>query len=162
VADCLAQFDTLRGQAADPQAIELALWFYDAVYASRRTDNEQASAEWSTRVLCANGASDALQARVHALILATRHDAVATDGDTALLIDVDLSILGAAPEAYDAYRQAVRREYRWVPGILFRRGRRAVLESFLRRGRIYLTDAFHASREARARANMQAELRELR
>lgn len=161
IADCLAHFDALRAFAADPDAIELALWFHDAVYDPYRSDNEQASADWALRFLRENGAPASLQDRVQALILATRHDAVATDRDMAILIDIDLSILGSAPDAYDEYRRAVRREYRWVPGILFRRNRRAVLESFLRRERIFLTDRFHASHETRARENIEAELERL-
>ena len=161
IADCLAHFDALRAFAADPDAIELALWFHDAVYNPYRSDNEQASAAWAVRFLRENEAPVALQDRVQALILATRHDAVATDRDMAILIDIDLSILGSAPNAYDEYRHAVRREYRWVPGILFRRNRRAVLASFLRRERIFLTDHFHASHEARARDNIRAELERL-
>lgn len=158
---CLDQFDAVRGDAADPHAIELALWFHDAVYNPYRADNEQASADWATRFLHENGAPASLQERVRALILATRHEAVADDHDTAILIDIDLSVLGATTDAYEDYRRAVRREYRWVPGPLFRRSRRAVLESFLRRERIFLTDRFHAGREAAARRNIAAELERL-
>lgn len=161
IADCLLQFDALRDEAEQAHAIELAIWFHDAVYNPYRSDNEQASADWALRFLRGNGAPASLRERVEALILATRHDAVATDHDMAILIDIDLSILGSAPDAYEDYRRAVRREYRWVPGVLFRRNRRAVLESFLRRERIFLTDHFHASHEARARANIDAELERL-
>lgn len=158
IADCLLHLDALRDEAEQAHAIELAIWFHDTVYNPYRPDNEQASADWALRFLRENGAPASLQERVQALILATRHDAVATDHDMAILIDIDLSVLGSAPGAYEDYRRAVRREYRWVPGILFRRNRRAVLESFLRRERIFLTDHFHASHEARARANVAAEL----
>ena len=161
IADCLHQFDTLRDAADQPHAIELAIWFHDAIYDPYRSDNEQASADWAMRFMRENGLPTALQGRVEALILATRHDAIATDHDTAILIDIDLSILGSAADTYDIYRQAVRREYRWVPGPLFRRSRRAVLESFLRRDRIFLTDPFHASHEARARDNIGNELARL-
>lgn len=161
IADCLQQFDALRHEAEQPNAIELAIWFHDAIYDPYRSDNEQASADWAMRFLRENDLPAALQGRVVALILATRHDAIATDRDTAILIDIDLSILGSAADAYDTYRQAVRREYRWVPGPLFRRSRRAVLESFLRRERIFLTDQFHASHEARARDNIGNELARL-
>lgn len=161
IADCLHQFDTLRHAADQPHAIELAIWFHDAIYDPYRSDNEQASADWAMRFMRENGLPTALQGRVEALILATRHDAIATDHDTAILIDIDLSILGSAADTYDIYRQAVRREYRWVPGPLFRRSRRAVLESFLRRDRIFLTDPFHASHEARARDNIGNELARL-
>ena len=161
IADCLQQFDALRHEAEQPNAIELAIWFHDAIYDPYRSDNEQASADWAMRFLRENDLPAVLQGRVQALILATRHDAIATDHDTAILIDIDLSILGSAADAYDIYRQAVRREYRWVPGPLFRRSRRAVLESFLRRDRIFLTDPFHASHEARARDNIGNELARL-
>lgn len=161
IADCLQQLDTLRHDADQPHAIELAIWFHDAIYDPYRSDNEQASADWAMRFLRENDLPAALQGRVQALILATRHDAIATDHDMAILIDIDLSILGSPPDAYDTYRQAVRREYRWVPGPLFRRSRRAVLESFLQRERIFLTDQLHASHEARARGNINAELETL-
>ena len=158
VADCLDMFDAFRDEAGDPPAIELALWFHDAVYNPYRRGNEQASADWADRFLCENGARAALRGRVRDLILATRHDAIATDRDAAILVDIDLSILGSAPDAYDAYRRAVRRESHRIPGVLFRRNRRAVLESFLRRERIFLTDHLHASLEAPARRNILAEL----
>ncbi|HSD16727.1 MAG TPA: N-methyl-D-aspartate receptor NMDAR2C subunit [Thermomonas sp.] len=158
IADCLAHLDDLRDEAAQPHAIELAIWFHDAIYDPYRSDNEQASADWAMRFLRENDAPASLQDRVQALILATRHDAIATDRDMAILIDIDLSILGAPADAYDTYRRAVRSEYRWVPGPLFRRSRRAVLESFLRRERIFLTDHFHASLETRARSNIHGEL----
>ena len=161
IADCLQQFDALRDDADQPNAIELAIWFHDAIYDPYRSDNEQASADWAMRFLRENGAPTSLQDRVQGLILATLHDAIATDHDTAILIDIDLSILGAAPEAYDDYRRAIRREYRWVPGILFRRNRRAVMQSFLRRERIFLTDHFHSRMEDQARRNITAELNAL-
>lgn len=161
IQDCLDLFAAFRGEAAQPLAIELALWFHDAIYNPYRTDNEQASADWAIRFLRENGAPATLQARVHGLIMATRHEAVADDHDTAILIDIDLSILGADADAYERYRRAVRREYRWVPGPLFRRSRRAVLESFLRRERIFLTERLHAQREAGARRNIAAELERL-
>ena len=162
IADCLAQLDAMRDTCAQPDAIELALWFHDAIYDPYRSDNEQASAGWAVRFLRDNGAIATLQQRVQALILATRHDAVASDPDMAILIDIDLSILGAAAETYERYRHAIRREYRWVPGPLFRRNRRAVLDSFRQRERIFLSDRLHASHEANARANIAAELEQLR
>jgi predicted metal-dependent HD superfamily phosphohydrolase len=158
IADSLTRFDALRHEAEQPHAIELALWFHDAVYDPYRSDNEQASADWAMRFLHENSAPVSLRDRVYGLILATLHDAVASDHDTAILIDIDLSILGATPDAYDAYRHAIRREYRWVPGPLFRRNRRAVLESFLRRERIFLTEALRASHEASARHNIATEI----
>ena len=61
--------------------------------------------------------------RVADLILATKHAAVPTDADARLVVDIDLSILGSAEERFDRYERDVRREYRWVPGFIYRRKR---------------------------------------
>src|SRR5678809_692845 len=44
IAECLEEFDEARHLARDPVAIELALWFHDAVYNPRAADNEEQSA----------------------------------------------------------------------------------------------------------------------
>jgi len=161
IDDCLEKFDTLRDQAAQPDAVELALWFHDAIYDPYKSGNEERSADWAVAFLGGAGASPALAARVRELILATRHEAVAADRDTAILIDVDLSILGADEERYDRFEREVRKEYRWVPRPLFRRERRRILTSFLARERIYATDAFHRRYEEPARANLARAIRAL-
>ena len=74
--------------------------------------------------------------------------------DCALFLDMDLAILGSAPAAFDAYEQAVRREYDWVSEPQWIAGRRAVLAGFLARPAIYATAAFRATHEAAARRNL--------
>ena len=155
IDDCLEKFDLLRGEAANPQAIELALWFHDAVYDPYRADNEQKSAEWATRFLREGHASVDVVGRVSDLILATQHAIVPADADTAILIDVDLSILGAETGRYSQFEEQVRREYRWVPRFVYRRKRAGILASFLDRPRIYASELFHSSFEQRARRNLR-------
>jgi len=162
IEDCLRQFDKLRGQAHEPEAIELALWFHDAVYRPYRSDNEQRSADWSARFLLGAGASSVLAERVSGLILATRHEAAVDDADTALLIDVDLSILGTDANRYALFERQVRLEYRWIPGIVYRRKRAHVLESFLARERIFSSELFYLSYERSARENMASAVSHLR
>ena len=154
IEDCLAKLDLLRVQATRPDEIELALWFHDAVYLPYKSGNEEKSAEWADRFLREAQATENLIVRIRELILATRHDAIATDRDTAILIDVDLSILGADREHYDAFEKDVRKEYRWVPRPLYRRERRKILVSLLERERIFLTDDFFERYEAQARSNL--------
>ena len=161
IDDCLEKFDGLRNGAEQPGAIELALWFHDAIYLPYGSGNEEKSAEWALRFLRGAGAGDVLGLRVHGLIMATRHDAVANDGDTAILIDVDLSILGSERERYDAFEKEIRREYRWVPRPLYRRERRRILASFLQRERIFLTADFHRRFEALARDNIERAIGDL-
>ena len=74
--------------------------------------------------------------------------------DCALFLDMDLAILGSAPAGFDAYEQAVRREYDWVSEPQWIAGRRAVLAGFLARPAIYATAAFRATHEAAARRNL--------
>lgn len=158
---CLAVFDALQGEAERPAEIALALWFHDAIYDTKAADNERRSADWAADALREAGADDALIHRVDALVMATAHGADATGGrspDEALLVDVDLWILGADDAAYDTYAAQVRREYGWVPEEAFTAGRAKVLRGFLQRPRIYATERVHGAREAQARRNLAREL----
>ena len=56
--------------------VELALWLHDAVYDTRRHDNEQRSADWTNEVAVRAGLGAAVGERVTALVMATRHAAV--------------------------------------------------------------------------------------
>ena len=161
IEDCFTKLDQLRALAVRPEEIELALWFHDGVYLPYKSGNEEKSAEWAASFLGEAGASGKLIARIRELILATRHDAIANDHDTAILIDVDLSILGADRERYDAFEKDVRKEYRWVPRSLYRRERRRILASFLGRERIFMTDGFFERYEAQARGNLDRAIFDL-
>lgn len=75
-----------------------------------------------------------------------------------MLVDIDLSILGAAPERFDAYELEIRAEYAWVPEVLFRATRRKILAEFLQQPSIYSTIEFRQNLEASARANLARSL----
>src|SRR5690606_31119292 len=49
--ECLATFAELAGLADSPHAVELAIWFHDAIYLPMRSDNEERSAELAQREL---------------------------------------------------------------------------------------------------------------
>jgi predicted metal-dependent HD superfamily phosphohydrolase len=158
LADCLALLDEVRDAAARPAELEIALWYHDAVYDPAAGDNEAASAALAVADLAAAGAAPALQARVAGLVRQTDHRAGPSDPDAALLLDVDLAVLGAPADRYDAYARRIREEYRAVPEPVFRRERAAVLRRFLERPVLYASPVLRARLEGRARANLAREL----
>jgi len=153
IGECFEQFDRI-GDARSPGATGLALWFHDAIYDTHSSDNEARSAEWARSVLIEAGAASETIAAVETMILATRHEANPQDHDAQILVDIDLSILGAGEERYREYETQIRQEYAWVEESMFRRGRTNILRQFLDRPSIYNTNDFRARLEARARDNL--------
>jgi predicted metal-dependent HD superfamily phosphohydrolase len=156
--ECFQRFAELRDLAEHPAEIEIALWFHDAIYEVKSHDNEQRSAQWAREAALSAGAANDAADRIHALVMATRHQALPQTSDEQILVDVDLSILGADADRFDEYERQVRAEYAWVPGFVFRRKRREILGEFLARPRIYGTARFAASLETRARDNLRRSI----
>jgi len=162
----LALAGDYRALLGDPEAVEAAIWFHDAIYDSKAKDNEARSAALAEKKLAGRTEAERLD-RIGAMILATathqlpRFDNDAATRDASLFLDMDLSILGAAPDAFDAYERAVRREYGWVEEPMWRAGRSAVMTSFLARPHIFHTDEFRQRFEPQARMNMARSLETL-
>jgi predicted metal-dependent HD superfamily phosphohydrolase len=162
IADMLRTVDGLRDLAQDPAAVRFAVWFHDAVYDSRASDNEERSAALAVEVLRRLGVSENPIVRTADLIRLTKtHLAAPDDGDGHILLDADLAILGADPVRYAAYAAAIRREYGWVPEEEYRAGRARVLRTFLDRPRLYFTGRMFAALEIQARANLLGEIQAL-
>jgi len=159
--ECFTKLEELRTEASHPEEVEFALWFHDAIYDTKRQDNESKSAEWARETAQAQNLSSDVAERVHRLIMVTRHDAEPNETDEKVLVDVDLSILGAKPERFDEYENQVREEYAWVPGIVFRAKRREILKGFLARPSIYSTRSYLEVYEAQARANLERAIKQL-
>ena len=159
--ECFEKLDDIRPLARYPAEVELALWFHDAIYDVKRHDNEEKSADWARASAAAAGVSAEACERVYSLILTTRHKAVPHGTDAEILVDVDLSILGSAPERFDEYERQVREEYAWVPEFVFRRERKAILKEILARSRIFSTTRFRDRYEQQARSNIERSLERL-
>ena len=155
LGECLSAFDSAHTLAERPHEVELALWFHDAIYDIKGHDNEQRSADWARDALRSADVPADVAQRVHDLVMATRHTAVPSGRDEPLLVDIDLSILGAERTRFDEYERQIRKEYAYVPGFLFRRKRREILKGFLDRPAIYSTPYFHDRLEAGARDNLR-------
>jgi predicted metal-dependent HD superfamily phosphohydrolase len=154
IAHCLAELDRVRDRARQADAVELAIWYHDVVYDTRAGDNEAESAELAAAALASAGVASTVISTVHDLILATRHTCEPQSEDEALLMDIDLAILGSPDELFDRYESAIRQEYAWVPEPLFRSKRAAILRGFLARPTLFHTPDFRERLEQKARANL--------
>jgi len=157
ITSSLAEFDTT---GSNHSLIEGAIWFHDVIYDPKRGDNEAASIAW---FLDATSSWLDLEAAavITRLIEATDFRLpLSDDPDSRLMVDIDLAILSASPEAYKDYCQAIRQEYAHVSAEAFRAGRAKVMAGFLERP-IYRTEWF-IGREERARENIVRELGRLR
>jgi predicted metal-dependent HD superfamily phosphohydrolase len=162
IAHGLQELDTARHLCRDPDVVELAFWFHDAVYDPRAHDNEERSAALARDVAGGAGLAEDRVRRVSGLILLTKHAGTPpADADGEVLLDADLAILGAPPPEFDRYEQQVRREYAWVPEATFTLERARILRSFLARPRLYFTDHFRRRHEPQARMNLERSLKRL-
>ena len=149
------------GPVQDPVVVELAVWFHDAVYQALKSDNEARSAAQARAFLAGSALDAARQARVALLIERTADHTQPLppdDPDLAFFLDIDLSILGASAAAYAAYARAVRQEYRRVPDLLYRPGRRKILAKLLAAPVLFHTPALREELDAAARRNLAAEI----
>jgi len=115
LAECLAAFETVKLLPPHPAEVEAALWFHDAVYDVRRSDNEELSAEWARSALLAGAARPEAAELVSALVLTTRHTAAPATPDEHVLVDIDLAILAASQARFAEYEHQIREEYGSVP-----------------------------------------------
>jgi predicted metal-dependent HD superfamily phosphohydrolase len=162
----LALAEEHAGEISDHEALEAAIWFHDAVYDTRKADNEEESAKFATQLLAGAAAADRLEF-IAAMIRASAKHAIpgsihgAAAKDCALFLDMDLAILGSTAAEFDAYERAVRLEYGWVPEEAWIVGRSQVLRGFLAGPFIYATLQFRKSHEAAARSNLTRSLASL-
>jgi predicted metal-dependent HD superfamily phosphohydrolase len=158
VRACLDGLDAYTGAVEDRDAVELALWFHDSIYESRRSDNEACSAATAEMIAWRLGMDKARRRVVHDLVMATAHKHEPRTGDEAVIMDLDLSILGLPWPAYTAYTAAIRAEYAWADDDSYRRGRAAFLQGMLAKPAVFHNAQVRERLETAAHANMQREL----
>jgi len=157
----LRHFDDVTYLANEPQEVELAIWFHDAIYHSFSSSNEADSAKWAHKFLISSGVKVGSADRVYQMIMATKHDSNMTDNDQKLIVDIDLTILGANEKIYDEFEANVRKEYKLIPSFIFRRKRKEILKSFLAESSIYKLDHFKDKFEVQARKNINRAISHL-
>src|SRR5215212_5638745 len=85
IRDCLRRFDEVASLLDDRDAVEVGLWFHDAVYRPGDAQNERHSAELFLEM--SKGANPVFRRRVCGLIMATRHQGLAHSHDRRFIED---------------------------------------------------------------------------
>jgi len=159
IAQILKAIDDNRDKLGDIETLQLATFFHDFVYSSKRNDNEEQSAAMALKKLkYLNYPEDKIK-QCELYILATKNHINNTEfSDLDYFLDADLEKLGAPWPEYLEYTLQIRKEYRIYPDLIYIPGRRKVLQHFLNQEKIYKTKAFYLLFETAARTNLSKEL----
>lgn len=156
--DVLRSVDDLAAYADDPDAVRIAAWYHDAVYAGR-PDDEERSARRAEEELSRLDLAPRLVDEVARLVRMTvTHDPAPGDRNAEVLSDADLASLAVSSERYLLNTAAIRQEYTHVPDEVFRKGRMQVLTALLEGPAVFRTEPGRQLWEAAARENLLAEL----
>ncbi|WP_296281699.1 metal-dependent hydrolase [uncultured Acinetobacter sp.] len=158
IVECLAFFHQIKNHLNDPIAVELAIWFHDAIYNPQATDNEEKSAELMEQY-CSQLFEKAQLQKVYEWIIATKKHSPAIDQDLNYLLDIDLAILGSSKRRFAEYEQQIQQEYSWVDVDLYRVKRAEVLNYFLEMKPLYQTEYFRDLLGVQAKYNLTSSLK---
>jgi len=151
---CFHHLDAVLSETERPNEIELALWFHDVIYKPFSGTNEEDSAELAREFLVGNEANADCIDRVYSLIILTKAHLTPETEDAKIMLDIDLSILGASTKVYQQFEIDIRKEYKRVPSFIFRKKRKEILQNFFERPSIYNTSYFHDRLERQAKQNL--------
>ncbi len=142
----------------DWELIQFSVFYHDIIYKPTKSNNEEKSAELAVKRLTQLGVSTSRIEKCKQQIIATKEHKSNQSGDTAYLLDADLSILGAPVEQYLEYTKKIRKEYGIYPDLIYKPGRKKVVQHFLNMASIFKTKYFQDQFEKQAKKNLQQEL----
>ena len=161
VRNCLDEYSEVRDLAVSPNTLEFALWYHDIVYNTKSENNEARSAALAHQAAIDLGLPGFVRRGAFDLIMLTKHNSKPDSEDGKIMVDVDLSILGSPVEEFDVYEEGIRKEYSGVKENVFKRERRKILQGFLERDPLYLTNHFREKYEDQAKANLERSIAKL-
>ncbi|EPG64240.1 hypothetical protein [Leptospira wolffii] len=154
----LRRLSEFRDRIADWPSTILAMYYHDIVYDPRDSKNEENSSILAEERILSLGIGSEKIEYCKNLILQTKGHNAASDFDTKVFLDCDLSILGADRESYGKYALQIRQEYIMYPDEVYFPGRKKVLEHFLSMDFIFKTQEYKDKNEKQARENLTWEL----
>lgn len=150
-------FDTFYECLENTKMVSFSIFYHDVIYNIWKKDNEEKSAIYAIKQLSQLPIFTNVLNGIEKQIIATKtHES--KNSDTQFLIDFDLSILGQSKDIYIKYTQDIRKEYQLVPEILYKKGRKKVLQHFIEKEYIYKTPTFINLYEKQAKNNLLEEL----
>lgn len=158
--DLFDQYENMKSKLHDPDVACLAIWYHDIIYKVAASNNEKQSAQFMVNRMQQTQLPSEWIKDCQLIIEATKTHRYTGDApqDIGYVLDFDLAILGREWTDYQAYTQAIRKEYGIYPAFIYKPGRKKVLLEFLKRPRIYHTDYYFEQYENRARQNIEQEI----
>jgi len=160
VKNCLKYFDDVKRFLKNPDVVEMAIFYHDAIYDLFYQDNEEKSAELAKRELGNVGFPREFLKNVYDLILVTKDHIPNSNPDSKFISDIDLREFGMDYELFLKNSEKIRKEYSVLPNFTneaFNLGRKDFLGEFLKRDKIFHSDYFQIY-ESSARENIQRYL----
>lgn len=154
----LSELMKVKAKITDWDTLLFSLFYHDIIYSAIKSDNEERSAELAESILIQLGLPEDQIENCIQQILATKSHDGSNDSDTNYLVDADLSILGQDWEKYSEYFKNVRKEFFIYPDLIYKPGRKRVINHFLEMERIFKTEFFHKRYENQAKQNLKKEL----
>jgi predicted metal-dependent HD superfamily phosphohydrolase len=159
IRECVRRLDEVAPLLDDADAVEMAIWFHDAIYDPGDATNEWRSAELF--LARSEGALPVFRRRVCALILTTRHATAARSSDRRFIDDIDLVGFAAPWDDFMHSGDLLRAEFAAHADAKYYASQAQFLARLQRRSRFFATDYFHDKYEARAQRNIQRLLDDL-
>ncbi len=157
--ELFSYFDDYKTHLEQPDLVAFSIFYHDIIYNIWKKDNEEKSANFALEVLSTLLPKLSLEIIKEQIIATKTHESEYLD--TQYLIDFDLAILGQSSEVYQQYSKLIRTEYKLVPSLLYKQGRKKVLQHFIDKPFIYKTDSFIEKYEHQAKTNLKEELNTL-
>lgn len=158
LSNLINELESIKTEVIDWNTILFSVYYHDIIYNTLKKDNEEKSALLSEKRLTELSIPPNIIAKIKNQILATKTHLISSDNDTNLFIDADLSILGKNWDSYNEYCNQIRKEYFIYPDIVYKAGRKKVLQHFLKMEKIYKTNLFYEKYELQAKKNIEQEL----
>ncbi len=160
ILSLLGLSELFAAQLKESALVDMAIWFHDVVYDSKKKDNELQSALLMEQLLRPYLKKEQLDF-VYALIMSTsgHKPLLPENADNLWFLDFDLAILASYKKTYRKYSDAIREEYKSLFSFfVYNAGRKKVLKSFLERKTLYFSTEFQEKFEPIARENLAWEI----